>query len=179
MKNNSIKPRSEIKVVNVVCTGDLKQQVDITCFNQFDFLKTNLKVYRCGYVKTKNMSGRVTVFKSGKIISVGTKSIDFAIKELETASKLLKKYGLISKFSLKPQIRNIVSNIDLKRKIDLEKFARSIPKVMYEPEQFSGLVLRFSGSIVALIFASGKIILTGAKSYTDLNESYFELNKIF
>lgn len=179
MLNMDNELRIEIKIVNTVCTADLKQKIDITHFNKYNHLTSNLDLFRCGYVKTDKMIGRVSVFRTGKIISVGTKSTESGFKELEIASKLLKKYKLIKSYNLDPKIRNIVSSIDLERTIDLEKFARKIPRIMYEPEQFHGLILRFYGSVVALIYSSGKIILTGAKSYTELNSSYFELNKIF
>jgi transcription initiation factor TFIID TATA-box-binding protein len=173
------KPRSEIKIVNTVCTADLEQNVSLTDFNKYDNLSANLELYACGYVKNKTMIGRVTIFRTGKIISVGTKSIESAFKELEIAAKILKKHKLIKSYKLKPKTQNIVTSINIQRTINIEKFARSLPKVMYEPEQFPGLIMRFPGSTVALVFASGKIVLTGAKSYRELNSAYFELNRIF
>ena len=110
---------------------------------------------------------------------MGTKSIESAFKELEIAAKILKKHKLIKSYKLKPKTQNIVTSVNLQRTINIEKFARSLPKVMYEPEQFPGLIMRFPGSTVALVFASGKIVLTGAKSYRELNSAYFELNRIF
>ena len=169
----------EIKIVNTVCTADLKQEIVLTSFNKYEHLSANLDLYACGYVKNKTMIGRVTVFRTGKLISVGTKSIESGFKELEIAVKLLTKYKLIKPYKLEPITQNIVTNVNLERTIDLEKFALILPKVMYEPEQFPGLILRFLGSTVALVFASGKIILTGAKSYEELNTAYFELNNTF
>jgi transcription initiation factor TFIID TATA-box-binding protein len=41
--------------------------------------------------------------------------------------------------------------------------------VEYEPEQFPGLVYRLDKSkVVALLFGSGKIVLTGAKKTEDI-----------
>jgi transcription initiation factor TFIID TATA-box-binding protein len=43
----------------------------------------------------------------------------------------------------------------------------------YEPELFPGLIYRMvNPKIVLLIFASGKIVLTGAKNKSDINEAY-------
>jgi len=39
-------------------------------------LSSNLDLYRCGYVKDDTMVARITVFGNGKLISVGTKSIE-------------------------------------------------------------------------------------------------------
>ena len=173
-----VQPRSEIQIVNVVCTADLKQEIDLISFNKHKDLSANLDLYHCGYVKNENMVGRVTVFRTGKLISVGTKSIESAFKELRIACKIMKEYKMIGNFYLKPRTQNIVGNIDLGRSVNVEQFARILPKVMYEPEQFPGIILRLARSMVALIFASGKIVLTGGKSYEDINESYFELVRL-
>lgn len=43
----------------------------------------------------------------------------------------------------------------------------------YEPELFPGLIYRMvSPKVVLLIFASGKIVLTGAKNKQDINDAY-------
>lgn len=69
------KLRKEIVIQNVVCTADLKQRVDIASFNEYKHLSSNLDLYRCGYVKDNTMTGRVTVFASGKGVLVGAKTI--------------------------------------------------------------------------------------------------------
>jgi len=131
----------------------------------------------CGYVKDNTMTGRVTVFASGKLISVGTKSPEKAHAELLKAGNILKKYKLIKSFKIEPLVRNIVSRFDLEQKIHLEKLARTMPKSMYEPEQFPGLIFRIQDSCVALIFASGKGVLVGAKTVSEINRSLFEILK--
>ncbi|HJK27144.1 MAG TPA: TATA-box-binding protein, partial [Methanocorpusculum sp.] len=45
----------------------------------------------------------------------------------------------------------------------------SLEAIEYEPEQFPGLVYRIKDpKIVALLFSSGKIILTGGKNLDDV-----------
>ena len=175
MQRLEIKPREEITVVNVVCTADLKQSIDIASFNEYKHLSSNLELYRCGYVKDDVMRGRVTVFRNGKLISVGTRSIAQAIFELKKASKILQKYGLSKAKKITPIVRNIVAHCILENSIHLEKLARALPRSMYEPDQFPGIIFRIQGSVVALIFASGSIIMVGSKSYEELNSTFFEL----
>jgi len=172
-----IKLRRELAISNVVCTADLKQHVDIDSFNNFEFLSSNLKLYRCGYVKDNKMVGRVTVFGSGKLISVGTKSPDNAILELKNASHILQNYQLIKKCKIFPKIRNIVASGKVNKKIDLHNLARILPRSMYEPEQFPGLIFRIKDSVVALIFASGKTVIVGSKTINELNNAFFELQQ--
>jgi len=170
-----IKPRKEITIVNVVCTADLKQSIDIASFNEYKHLSSNLDLYRCGYIKDDEMTGRVTVFANGKLISVGTKSIEQAIFELKKANKILQKYGLAKVIKIKPIVRNIVAHCIVEKHVHLEKLARTLPRSMYEPEQFAGIIFRIHDSVVALIFASGSVVIVGSKSYEELNSAYFEL----
>ena len=175
--NEKINLRKEIKIVNVVTTADLLQKINITLFNNYQYLHTDLDLYKCGYVKDNIMIGRVTVFQSGKLISVGTKSANQSFLELKKAIRIMKKYGLVTPKKINPQVRNIVAKTDFKKSINIEKLAKTIHRSLYEPEQFSGLIHRIQGSLVALIFASGKVVIVGAKSYNELNTAYFEISK--
>jgi transcription initiation factor TFIID TATA-box-binding protein len=167
---------SEVKIQNTVTTADLKQEIDIGSFNEYEHLSSNLDLYACGYVKDDKMVGRVTVFKNGKLISVGTKSPEQSRKELRKASRILQKHKLSKSVKIISQVRNMVSRFDLQRKLDIETLARTLPKSMYEPEQFPGLIYRIQNSCVALIFASGKGVIAGAKSIEEINLAFYEVN---
>ena len=137
---------------------------------------TNLKLYKCGYYKDKKMEGRVTIFESGKIISVGAKSIQQTYKELEKTAKILEKYNLAKYLKPVPKIRNIVACFNFEKHLNIEHLARTLPNSMYEPEQFPGLIYRIYGSCVATLFSSGKGVLVGAKSIEEMNSAFFEVN---
>ena len=171
--------RPEIKIVNTVSTADLEQKVDIGSFNKYEHLHSDLDLYRCGYVKDSKMVGRVTIFASGKMISVGTKSPEESFKELKKAIKILKDHGLIKSKRIKPQVRNMIGNTDFKQKLDIEKLAKTMPKSMYEPEQFPALIHRIITGGVALIFSSGKVIIAGCKTFEELNLAYYHLKQYF
>ena len=60
----------------------------------------------------------------------------------------------------------MVSTANLGGKVDLETAAVDMDNLMYEPEQFPGLIYRMKEpKVVLLIFASGKMVITGAKSF--------------
>src|SRR5256885_9352333 len=62
-------------------------------------------------------------------------------------------------------IENVVASATLKQQIDLNAIVRVFPGVEYRPEQFPGLVYRLKKPKTAtLIFSSGKMVCTGAKS---------------
>ena len=66
------------------------------------------------------------------------------------------------------KIENVVASSSFGVKIKLEKIVSSLPDIEYEPEQFPGLVMRLKDpKVAALIFSSGKIVCTGAKSPKD------------
>ena len=175
MKKSDIKLRSEIKIQNTVCTADLKQEVNLKSFNKYEHLSANLELYRCGYVKDDVMTGRVTVFRTGKLISVGTKSPEQARRELRKACRILQNYDLVKPVRITPQVRNIVSGFDMGKKLSIETLARTLPRCIYEPEQFPGLIYRIQDSCVALLFASGKGIIVGAKTIEETNSAFFDV----
>jgi len=50
---------------------------------------------------------------------------------------------------------------------------------MYEPEEFPGLIFRMdSPKVVILMFASGKLVCTGAKTEKEVYEAVYKLKKI-
>ena len=62
-------------------------------------------------------------------------------------------------------IENVVASATLNQKIDLNAVVKGNPTVEYRPEQFPGLVFRLKKPKTAtLIFNSGKMVCTGAKS---------------
>ncbi len=66
-------------------------------------------------------------------------------------------------------IENIVATVSLEQTLDLYAIERSLPNVEYDPDQFPGLVFRLEKpKVTALIFKSGKMVVTGAKSTEEL-----------
>ena len=76
--------------------------------------------------------------------------------------------------STKKDIRvvNIVVSTSLEHDIPLEKMAATLSNTEYNPEQFPGLVIRIKEpKTSALIFSSGKVVCTGARSMDKVEES--------
>jgi len=70
------------------------------------------------------------------------------------------------------KIQNIVVSASLDHDIPLIKLAETLPNTEYNPEQFPGLVMRIKEpKTSALIFSSGKIVCTGAKSIAKVKEA--------
>ncbi|XVF30653.1 hypothetical protein REPUB_Repub16aG0076900 [Reevesia pubescens] len=64
-----------------------------------------------------------------------------------------------------PTIENVVSTVNLGCKLDLKAIALRARNTEYNPEKFAGVMLRIKDpKTTALIFASGKMVCTGAKT---------------
>lgn len=76
------------------------------------------------------------------------------------------------------EIVNIVVSTSLNHDIPLEKMAATLSNTEYNPEQFPGLVMRIKDpETSALIFSSGKIVCTGARSIEKVEESIKKIIK--
>ena len=76
------------------------------------------------------------------------------------------------------KIQNIVATTSLGRAIPLVKLAETLSNTEYNPEQFPGLVMRIKEpKTSALIFSSGRVVCTGAKSMAKVRESVKQIIK--
>ncbi|XP_030370887.1 TATA-box-binding protein [Scaptodrosophila lebanonensis] len=67
-----------------------------------------------------------------------------------------------------PQLQNIVSTVNLCCKLDLKKIALHARNAEYNPKRFAAVIMRIrEPRTTALIFSSGKMVCTGAKSEAD------------
>ena len=159
------------RIVNVVATGYLDQFMDFEALQKCKEVLHDSDVYggRVAYFKTSAMEGKVSIFLSGKMISVGTKSEAQAFKELKLAMSFLVERSLAKTVDLQLKIQNLVVTADFEASLNLEKFSEKT-RAIYEPEQFPGAILRLKEPFKAtiLVFASGKAVITGLKSSTQI-----------
>jgi transcription initiation factor TFIID TATA-box-binding protein len=119
------------------------------------------------------------IFNSGKMVCTGAKSEKEARRAVMKVIKELKKGGIIIISKPELKIQNIVASASLGGMIDLEKAASTLEKTMYEPEQFPGLIYRMAEpKVVILLFASGKLVCTGAKKEQDVYDAVQKLHTL-
>ncbi|MCL5437365.1 MAG: TATA-box-binding protein, partial [Candidatus Thermoplasmatota archaeon] len=114
------------------------------------------------------------LFRSGKVVCTGAKSLEEVKLAISKVSKQIEKAGIIIKIEPKIEVQNIVASSDLGQEINLNAIAISLglEKVEYEPEQFPGLVYRLdSPKVVVLLFGSGKLVCTGARKPSDVGDA--------
>jgi transcription initiation factor TFIID TATA-box-binding protein len=173
----SDKGKAFINIENVVASATLNQRIDLNAIvrifpgveyrpEQFPGL-----VYRLKKPKTATL-----IFSSGKMVCTGAKSERQARKAVFKVVDELKRDGIVIMHRPEITIQNIVSSAGLGGHIDLEKAVYGLKKTMYEPEQFPGLIYRMDEpKVVILIFASGKLVCTGAKKEAQV---YIAVNKL-
>ncbi|GAA5834014.1 hypothetical protein JCM3766R1_002494 [Sporobolomyces carnicolor] len=67
-----------------------------------------------------------------------------------------------------PTLQNIVATVNLECKLDLKTIALHARNAEYSPKRFAAVIMRIrEPKTTALVFASGKVVVTGAKSEDD------------
>jgi len=172
------KSKAIINIQNVVAAATLNQKVDLNAV---------VKGYPCveyrpdqfpGLVfKLKRPKTATLIFSTGKMVCTGAKSGKESSRAIMKVVKELKKGGII--IINKPDLKvvNIVASASLGGKVDLEKAVTTLGKAMYEPEQFPGLIYRMDEpKVVILIFATGNLVVTGARKEQDVYEAVHKLH---
>lgn len=174
------KVKAMVNIENVVASATLNQKVDLNAVvkgypgveyrpEQFPGL-----VFRLKRPKTATL-----IFNSGKMVCTGAKSEKEARRAVMKVIKELKKGGIIIISKPELKIQNIVASASLWGMIDLEKAAFTLGRTMYEPEQFPGLIYRMEEpKVVILLFASGKLVCTGAKKEEDVYNAVQKLHSL-
>ncbi len=77
------------------------------------------------------------------------------------------------------EIVNVVASATIDQKLDLYDIQKKFPAVEYNPDQFPGAVFRLkTPKTSTLLFASGKLVCTGAKKESDVYRSVNNLHSL-
>nr|CAD2195564.1 unnamed protein product [Meloidogyne enterolobii] len=178
-------------IQNVVSTSSLTEEKEKLDLNKLAAIIKNSKYrpdrFSALIIKiTEPIRATALLFSNGRIVCVGTK----AVKDSKFAMQIF--VDIISAATTKRitikgfNIQNIVSSFAFPGHINLPAlydFLRIYPPVWlrrhisYNPEFFPGMCLRINDSrTIALVFTTGKCIITGAKSE---DEIYLTQNLIY
>jgi transcription initiation factor TFIID TATA-box-binding protein len=81
--------------------------------------------------------------------------------------------------NIQPKLQNIVSTANLKCELDLREIALKAKNAEYNPKRFAAVIMRIrEPKTTALIFASGKMVCTGARSEEDSKKAARQYAKI-
>ncbi len=156
------------KIENIVSSIILGQDIDLKYFAKAVSGISKPPRFPGVIYRIEKPKLAMLIFRTGKVICSGARSRN---EINEAVEKLLKKFkeGKI-KIKAKPkiEIQNIVASSSLNFRVNLDVLAMECENTEYEPEQFPGLIFRLDEpKTVMLIFRSGKMIITGAKTPKD------------
>jgi len=114
------------------------------------------------------------------MISAWLQDAESAAYDLTYVANYLTKAGLAESRNLKAQVQNIVASLDLEAPIDLSMVTKAADHIIYEPEQFLGAIYRPSclGRMSILLFASGKVVIAGARTDTGIRVALEEIVRL-
>ena len=137
------------------------------------FIEYNPQKFAAATLRIRQPRTTALAFASGNMVCTGAKT------ELESRLagrkdvRLLQKHGIPVSFRAF-KIQNIVASAEVPHTLKLMELSRSYgPYVSYEPDLFPGLVFRTTEpKLVFLLFRSGKIVITGAKSRVEIEKTF-------
>lgn len=171
-----------IEIANVVGSGDLGVELDVeaveadlsTPYSEYD--PSN---YHGLYVRLKEDGPLITIYRSGKYIISGCSSKELLHETNEAFQRLLADLDVIEENAqIGFTIQNVVCTAMLDEPVSLNALTigLGLEVTEYEPEQFPGLVYRPAEiGAVLLVFANGKMVITGAKNVETAESAYKHL----
>lgn len=170
----------DVTIQNIVASVTLDHKIDlISILKSFRNVEYKPKRFPGLVFRLKRPKTTTLIFGSGKMICTGAKSEKQARSAIRKIVGLLKEGGIIILSRPKIEIVNVVATINLGERIDLEIADSILENAMYEPEQFPGLIYRMQEpKAVFLIFTSGKLVCTGARSEGQVHEAVEKLYKV-
>ncbi|MEM0020819.1 MAG: TATA-box-binding protein [Fervidicoccaceae archaeon] len=160
-KNNS----PTYKIENIVATVSIDQKLDLhEIERRVPRVEYNPDQFPGLVFRLERPKITALIFKSGKMVVTGSKSTAELINSVKRIIKTFANHGINISHQAQVQIQNIVASGNLGVGVNLEEAAYKLENIMYEPEQFPGLIYRMTNPyVVLLIFSSGKMVITGAK----------------
>jgi transcription initiation factor TFIID TATA-box-binding protein len=172
---------ADVELVNVIGILDFRRELKLSAVA--NLLESSNMVSEVNYSPEENHwlqtrfesngeSKYVAFYRSGSSALVGCSSFE-QLNQLEKIVKTAMEPVIRDPPIL--EIKNLVCVGELSQNLDLTHLAiaAGLEQVEYEPEQFPGLIYRGDESDpVFLVFASGKVVVTGATTIEAANQSF-------
>lgn len=170
-----------VSIVNVVGAGTLGVEIDLSAVEGEITAQTaryDPETHPGLYLRFTTDGPMITVYRTGRYHITGAESPeelfetheDF-LNAIQGLSVGIAKERCLDSFS----IRNIVCTAEYPTEINLNAAAigLGLENTEYEPEQFPGLVYRIQNpSAVLLLFASGKVVITGVSDVDSARDAF-------
>jgi transcription initiation factor TFIID TATA-box-binding protein len=169
------------QIVNLIATSNIDETLSLSfLYNSIKGCEYDPEQYHALILRSKKPKLTILINTSGKIIFTGAKSF----KDIDTAYENF--LSCLTKLGYNPKkntiiTQNIVVLCNLPKSINLENTLLNNldKKIQYEPESFPGLNYKHDNpKFSALIFKSGKIIITGLKNEKMIQKSLDVIKEI-
>jgi len=175
------KSEVNVKIENVVASGELKNRIDLSAVvHAFPEAEYRPRQFPGVIFRLKRPRTAFLIFESGKIVCVGASSEEEAREALRKLVRKLRNGGILILGKPEIEIKNVVASASLGGPVDLLQLYESTRdmrgRIMYEPEQFPGLIYRMDRpKAVFLIYSNGKVVCVGARKEEDVHHAVSKL----
>jgi len=155
-----------IQVQNIVATVNLGVTLDLEKISQTARnAEYNPRRFAAVIMRIREPRTTALIFRSGKMIITGAKTEADSKHAAKIYTTIIQKVGFAAQFR-EYKVQNFTATCNVGFPIRLEGLLYAhASNATYEPELFPGLVYRMTDpKVVLLIFVSGKIVVTGARS---------------
>ena len=159
----------DIKIENIVSSASIGKDVVLDEISEaLEGVTFNKDQFPGLVFKLKDPKTAALIFSSGNLVCTGAKSVDDSKLAIKKTVDKMRTIDTEIPEEYEITIQNIVASANLKSTLNLEAVALELENTEYEPEQFPGLVYRLTDpKVVLLLFGSGKVVCTGAKTRDD------------
>jgi transcription initiation factor TFIID TATA-box-binding protein len=139
--------------------------------------RLDVSVFPSSVSRARFPSTTNSLFDTGRILVTGAPSVDKALYAcmlfVDKINRSLKTNLQVLNFT----VQNIVASFSLGYSLDVALFARQekttdVGQAHYEPSLFRGCSWRHFSGLVFVVFASGKVVLTGSKCWLTSLDTY-------
>jgi transcription initiation factor TFIID TATA-box-binding protein len=162
-----------IRIQNMSSTANLGvrldlKQIALRCRNT----EFNPRRFAAVIMRLREPRATALIFASGKMCVTGTKSTHNSTLAAQKFAYIIEKVGF-KPAMIEFKVQNMVGTLDVNFPIRLEGLVYAHSAfASYEPELFPGLIYRLvSPRVVFLIFVSGKVVITGAKTEQQMTDA--------
>ncbi len=177
---------TNMQIENIIAFAQISKILDIKLLSE----KITDSIYNPSEfdglsIKYDNEKIAIIILESGKIYCTGAKKINDAADKIKKVAIQIKEIGFNIIQEYKVIIENIIVSIDFKKELNITSLAKLAKKLFtqdvdYHPETFPGLIYKMDDfQTILIIFNSGKIVCTGAKSIEKATNSIKKIEEKF
>jgi len=166
-----------VRIQNTVCTckigTDLNLQ-DLALKLRHLGIQYNKKRFAAIIITYRNPRVAFLIFAQGKLVCTGAKSKYHAIYLVYDMVERIRAAGYDKAVVQDLTVQNMVASTFLPWRVDQKKLGAMYSGMCtYDPEQFPGAIMRPPelAPLAILIFASGKMVITGMKDPSDIHRA--------